>query len=177
VTARRRQALVFATIVALCVGCDHATKEVASRTLAPGAGVSLLGDALRLDLVQNPGAFLSLGALLPAPTRDVLFVVLVPIGLALFCAFALGSGFASGGALVGLGLLAGGGLSNWLDRVAHGGAVTDFVSFGLGPLQTGIFNLADVCIVAGVAWMLAAELRRREPGVPVGPDPDPRAGA
>jgi signal peptidase II len=29
------------------------------------------------------------------------------------------------------------------------GLVTDFVSLGVGPLRTGIFNVADVCIVAG----------------------------
>ena len=165
---KRHQALLFAAIVALCVGCDHATKEVASRALVPGAGVSLLGDALRLDLVQNSGAFLSLGSLLPARARGVIFVGLVPAGLALFCALAVASGFASGRALAGLGLLAGGGLANWLDRLAHGGAVTDFVSFGLGPLRTGIFNVADVCIVLGVAWLLVAELGRRRSAEPDG---------
>jgi signal peptidase II len=162
----RRRTLLFAAIVALCVSCDHATKEVATRTLEPGAGVSLLGDALRLELVQNPGAFLSVGSFLPAGVRRLLFLGLVPAGLALFCALAVASGFASGSSLVGLGLLAGGGVANWLDRLANGGAVTDFVSFGLGPLRTGIFNAADVCIVAGVAWLLAAALRRPERAAP-----------
>lgn len=157
----RRRVLAFAALVALCVGCDHATKEFAACALASSPGVSLFGDALRLDLVRNPGAFLSLGSMLPAGTREIVFLVLVPVGLALFCTLAVASGFASGGALPGLALLAGGGLANWLDRIAHGGAVTDFVSLGLGPLRTGIFNLADVCIVAGVAWLLAAELQRR----------------
>jgi signal peptidase II len=178
----RRRALVFAAVVALCVGCDHATKEVAERALAP-AGLSLLGDVLRLDLVQNPGAFLSLGALLPDAVRQLLFLGLVPAGLALFCGLAVSGGFTSGRSLVALGLLAGGGVANWLDRLVNGGLVTDFVSLGLGPLRTGVFNVADVCIVAGVAWLLAEELRRPDRATLVGvgadvaaaADPEPRS--
>jgi signal peptidase II len=172
--APRRRALLFAAVVALCVGCDQATKEVAERALEVGTGISLLGDVLRLDLVQNPGAFLSVGALLPEAARRVIFLGLVPAGLVLFCALAAAAGFASGRSLVALGLLAGGGVANWLDRLSNGGAVTDFVSVGLGPLRTGVFNLADVCIVAGVAWLLAAELRRPEHASE--PAPRPSAG-
>jgi signal peptidase II len=56
--------------------------------------------------------------------------------------------------VVALGLVAGGGLANWLDRVVDDGAVTDFVSLGIGTLRTGIFNLADVAIVLGVLLLL-----------------------
>jgi signal peptidase II len=48
------------------------------------------------------------------------------------------------------GLIAGGGFANWLERIRGDGSVTDFVSLGLGPLRTGIFNVADVAIVAGL---------------------------
>jgi lipoprotein signal peptidase len=32
--------------------------------------------------------------------------------------------------------------------------VTDFVSLGIGPVRTGIFNVADVAIVAKVLLLL-----------------------
>jgi signal peptidase II len=51
---------------------------------------------------------------------------------------------------IALSLLAGGGIGNLIDRIANDGAVTDFVRIGIGPLRTGIFNLADVAIVVGV---------------------------
>lgn len=51
-------------------------------------------------------------------------------------------------------MIVGGGLANWLDRMLHDGAVTDFVSLGLGPLRTGIFNVADVAIVAGLLLLV-----------------------
>jgi signal peptidase II len=39
--------------------------------------------------------------------------------------------------------------------VVDDGAVTDFVSLGLGALRTGIFNVADLAIVAGLLLFLA----------------------
>jgi signal peptidase II len=153
-------------VLALCVGCDHTVKLAATSALAGGASVSLLDGALHLELVRNPGAFLSLGAWLPTQLRLLLFVLVVPLALAAVCLLAVRSGLASRGAAVGLGLVAGGGLGNWLDRVLHAGAVTDFVSVGVGPLRTGIFNAADVFIVAGVAWLAA--LQARAPAAPAG---------
>jgi signal peptidase II len=119
----------------------------------------LAADTLRFELASNPGAFLSVGAGLPAGLRQLIFLGLVPFLLAVICVVALRSGFSSGWSLLGLAFVAGGGLSNWIDRLLHGGAVTDFVSFGLGPLRTGVLNLADVSIVAGVALLLLLSLR------------------
>lgn len=78
---KRRQALVFAAILTLCVGCDHATKQLAATALADGPTVSVAADTLRLELVRNPGGFLSLGAHLPAWLRDLLFVSALPLFL------------------------------------------------------------------------------------------------
>ena len=57
-------------------------------------------------------------------------------------------------------LVAGGGIGNWLDRLLNQGTVTDFVSLGVGPLRTGIFNLADVAVMAGVALLLLSFRRK-----------------
>jgi signal peptidase II len=150
----KRQALLFGSILVVSIGCDHATKEMARSALAASPGFSLVGDAVRFELVANPGAFLSLGARLPDGARDVAFLVLAPLGLLIVCALLLGSGRVSHWQIVALGFVAGGGLANWIDRLLHSGAVTDFVSVGIGPLRTGIFNLADVAILLGVALLL-----------------------
>ena len=63
-----------------------------------------------------------------------------------------------GVALLGLALFVAGGASNWIDRLARG-FVVDFLNVGVGPVRTGIFNVADVAIMAGAAIMLIAELR------------------
>ena len=151
----RARAALFTTILLLCAGCDQAAKQVAEATLAGRGAIVLLGDTLRLELVHNPGAFLSLGALFPEAVRHLLFVVIGPLGLALLCTFSLRGGLlARPAALVGLALIAGGGLGNWLDRVLQAGTVTDFVSLGFAALRTGIFNVADVAIMAGAVLLL-----------------------
>lgn len=151
----------FLLVLAACVGCDHATKQAADVLLADGAPVALLGDAIRFQLVSNPGAFLSLGASLPESLRGALFLGLVPVMLgAVLLGFVVRSG-ATRIELFAVALVIGGGLSNWVDRLAHGGAVTDFVSVGIGLVRTGIFNVADLAVMAGVALLLVT-MRRRE---------------
>jgi signal peptidase II len=153
---------MFAFVLLACVGCDHAAKHVAEQWLAGTAGVSLLGGAVRFELVANPGAFLSLGARLPEAVRDVLLIGLVPVLLAAVGWSMLRGPGASRAQVTAFGLIAGGGLANWLDRLANDGAVTDFVSLGVGSVRTGIFNLADLAIVAGLALFLAVGARRSD---------------
>jgi signal peptidase II len=156
--AGRVKLLVFAAVLLVAVGCDHVTKHVARDVLADAAPLSLAAGAVRFELAYNPGGFLSLGVGLPAQLRGVFFVAFVPLALLLVCALFLRSGVFAGRSVVGLGLVVGGGVANWLDRLAHAGAVTDFVSLGVGPLRTGIFNLADVWVLAG-ALVLSLALR------------------
>jgi signal peptidase II len=156
----RRGALVLLALLGVCVGCDHAAKQIAQRVLDPGAGLSLACETVRFELVQNHGAFLGLGAAAPAPLRRVLLLGLVPVALAAVCLLAWRAAVASRASLVGLALFAGGGAANWLDRVLHGGAVTDYVSIGLGPLRTGVCNLADAYVLIGGALLLLASRRR-----------------
>jgi signal peptidase II len=158
---KRFRVSIFLAVLLTCVGCDHVTKQIAQSVLTGSPGVSLAADTLRFELATNPGAFLSLGAGLSSGLRRLIFLGLVPGLLAIICVVALRSRFSSGWSLLGLAFIAGGGLSNWIDRLLHGGAVTDFMSFGLGSLRTGVLNLADLFIVAGVALLL---LLWRRPG-------------
>ena len=150
----RRPLLAFCLLLAACVGCDHASKQAAASLLADLPPLALAGDAVRFELVSNPGAFMSLGAGLPETLRHVLLLGVVPVVIALVCLAFARAARSSRVLLVGLAFLAGGGFGNWLDRLLNGGAVTDFVSIGLGPLRTGIFNLADVAVIAGVCLVV-----------------------
>jgi signal peptidase II len=161
----KRRVLGFGFILLACVGCDHAVKQVAVELLSGAGVVSWLGGAVRFQLVANPGAFLSLGAGLPEPVRELLLIGMVPLVLAAVGWLVLRVPSVSRMQLAALGLIAGGGLANWLDRVIDDGAVTDFVSLGLGSLRTGIFNVADVAIVLGLVLLLGfgSAARRAEP--------------
>jgi signal peptidase II len=141
--------------VLLCsVGCDQMAKTLARASLAASPPISLLDDCVRLELAQNRGAFLSLGEGLPDAARYLLFVVLVGGALALTLLFTVRLRAAAPMQLVALSLLTGGGLGNLIDRLLHHGAVVDFVSIGIGPLRTGIFNVADAAITLGVMLLL-----------------------
>jgi signal peptidase II len=61
-------------------------------------------------------------------------------------------------ALVGLSLFVAGGASNLADRVARG-SVIDFLNVGLGPLRTGIFNVADMAVLLGLFILAIAQAR------------------
>ena len=63
-------------------------------------------------------------------------------------------------AALAFGLIAGGGLSNAIDRVVHG-AVVDNFQFHYGGYEWYVFNLADVWISAGVVGVLLVWLTER----------------
>ena len=157
------RALHFALMFLLlsCVGCDQATKILAKSHLASRLPMEYLNGAVRIQYAENTGAFLSLGANLPEEARFILFVLLVGPILITGLAFAFRSDRMAPAQKMGLILAVGGGMGNLIDRIAHG-AVVDFVSLGIGPLRTGIFNLADVAITAGLVLFLAAGARETE---------------
>lgn len=150
---RRARVVPFLAIAVLCVGCDHATKLAAESWLASRPPVELVGGVVRFELAYNAGAFLSIGAGLPLGVRNALFGVIVPLGVIAASLLLLRDHSLRVATRIALGLLAGGGVANGLDRVLNGGFVTDFVSIGVGPLRTGIFNVADVAVIAGAAAM------------------------
>jgi signal peptidase II len=155
----KRHLWVFSFVLLACVGCDHAAKQAAEQWLADSGRILLFGGVVQLELVANPGAFLSLGAELPETLRQLVLIGFVPLMLVAVGWLLFRSPGASRAQALAFGLIAGGGFANWLDRVRGDGSVTDFVSLGLGPLRTGIFNVADVAIVAGLLLFLIAGAR------------------
>jgi signal peptidase II len=141
-----------------CVGCDQVSKSAARTLLASGVTESFFADSLRLRLVENPGSFLSLGGSLPEQLRFTLFTVAVALLLIGVLFASLFAKRLDSRQFVALALVAGGGISNLIDRLIYGGRVTDFLQVGIGPIYTGIFNLADMTILAG-AMLLAMKLR------------------
>ncbi len=159
--SRRLALLAFLAVALFTAGCDHAVKHAAREMLGDGGVHAFVSGVVRFQLAYNNGGFLTLGARLTPALRELFFLFAAPLGVALLAATAFRSAARSRAALAGLALLCGGGLANWLDRVLHAGFVTDFVSLGIGALRTGIFNVADVAILAGAALLLAP-LRERE---------------
>jgi signal peptidase II len=148
--------LALTIVVLATIGCDRVTKHVASVALAGEPMRSFLADTVRLVYSENIGGFLSLGANLPPAARTAVFTVATAvlwIGMVVFAVRARWSGWR----LVALALFAAGGASNWIDRAVRG-SVIDFLNVGIGPVRTGIFNVADMAIMAGIGIFLLVEL-------------------
>jgi signal peptidase II len=135
--------LIFGT-----VGCDQATKFVAKDNLREAGSMTFMGDVFRLEYAENTGAFLSLGAHLPEAVRFWIFIAFSGVFLWMI-AFHIFSKDMSTLRMMGLSLMLGGGIGNLIDRILRG-SVIDFMNMGLGSLRTGIFNVADVAIMAGL---------------------------
>lgn len=141
--------LLVIVILSSCVGCDQATKALASRNLQGTPPVSYFADTLRFEYALNPGGFLSLGHNLPEQIRPWLFVGSnVVLMLSLF-AFLMFRRQLDWKLFVAMTYIMAGGIGNLIDRVCNEGLVTDFINVGIGPLRTGVFNIADMAVMFG----------------------------
>src|SRR5690606_7266973 len=73
--------------------------------------------------------------------------------LALATVYVLTGKHSSTVTLISIAFVVGGGIGNIYDRLIHG-SVTDFLHLDFGLFQTGIFNMADVSIMAGMDAIL-----------------------
>jgi signal peptidase II len=158
-----KRLLLILAILFSCVGCDQATKSVAKAYLSESHTVVLLGDTVRLELAKNYGAFLSLGASIGEASRGTLMSVGVGAVLAALLAYLFVTKPENPFVSVAVALIVGGGVSNLIDRLRYGGYVVDFLNVGVGSLRTGIFNVADMAIMAGVVlWAFSDKLWTRQ---------------
>jgi len=159
--ARILRVVLLAGTVVSTIGCDQATKHIARTHLAGSPPLTLLGGVVRIALAQNEGGFLSLGASLPSRLRTMLFLLGVGGALVLAAVYLIRAADLRFSALLCAWCLWAGGLSNLMDRVLFEGRVTDFMIVGLGPLRTGVLNVADVAIATGGVFLVLTAWGRR----------------
>lgn len=132
----------------------HQLSKLWAWNVLKGHGADVyLWDFFRFEYAENPGAFLSLGAQFSDMAR---MLILGCMGLFLIYVVFLLVRKAPFWHLLAFTLLLGGGLGNLIDRVFRR-AVIDFMNMGFGSLRTGIFNVADMAIMAGLILMIIPE--------------------
>ena len=144
-------------LLLMTVSCDQTSKRLAAELFEGLGPTPYMGGSIELLYAENSGAFLGLGARLADTTRFWLFTVGVSALLILFL-YKLHRA-ATKMELMGWSLIVGGGLGNLIDRLMHDGRVIDFLRVGVGDVRTGIFNVADAAIVAGLVALLVSALR------------------
>ena len=151
--------VILLMAIVATIGCDQVTKRMATSSLAGTAGRSYLGGVLRVSYVENTGGFLGLGGELPPAARTAIFTGATGLMLVGMVAIGIRQRL-QGWPLLGATLFVAGGASNWVDRFANG-RVVDFLNVGIGPVRTGIFNVADMALMLGGAMLFVFEFRRR----------------
>jgi len=160
---RALKAAAAVLIILASAGLDQGAKSLARARLQGSPPVAVVGGLVSLRWVENEGAFLSLGARFPRPVRMVAFIAFPLIVLGFMIGTLLRRRGVGWGTLAGLSLIAGGGAGNLIDRIFRDGRVGDFILLGIGRLHTGIFNLADLAVLAGCVVLLFAPPRGRRP--------------
>ncbi|MGH3569088.1 MAG: signal peptidase II [Pseudonocardia sp.] len=146
--AAHRRVRLLAVIAAVVLVADVVTKIVGVARLADRAPVELLGGAVYLVLVRNPGAAFSLA------TGYTWVLTLVAVAVVVVIV-RVARKLRSTGWAVALGLVLGGALGNLTDRIFRSpgplqGHVVDTVSlFAPDGSVWPVFNLADSAIVSG----------------------------
>ncbi len=164
----KKRYLTVLLIVFTVVILDYFTKRYAEASLVPGVAKDYLNGFFRIVYAENTGAFLGMGGQLGKVPRFLIFTAATSLFLVFVAFTTLRQKDIDSYELVAVSLIIGGGIGNLIDRVVRvDGAVIDFMNMGIGSLRTGIFNVADVALTAGVLlWLLPLRRSARAMEVP-----------
>ena len=150
--SRRVPVTVLWAVAVVVIVVDQITKQWALAALADGRHTALLGRALGLVLVRNPGAAFSFATGQTWIFALIAFLVVIII-------IRVSRNLVSRSWAVALGLVLGGAVGNLIDRLLREpgflrGHVIDFIDYG------GYFvgNVADIAIVAAAAGIIVLSL-------------------
>lgn len=144
---------LIALLIALAV--DGLTKTWAEKTLSLYTPVPLLGKFFRLTLGYNTGV--AFGMFANGGVWPLILTGLIITILAVWMVRALRRGEIPPVASWPIGMILGGAIANFIDRLPDG-RVTDFLDIGFSAVRWPTFNLADSFIVMGVAVLLLISL-------------------
>jgi signal peptidase II len=144
----RKQRLIYYLIIPAVILLDQVVKwAVTAHFAVGGAELNFIPGFMDIVYTENTGAAFSI-----LEDQTVLLIVFTVLMIAALLVYIfVNRKSESSMTLVGLSLVAGGGLGNLIDRVRLG-YVVDYLDFK--PLSFPIFNIADVLVCTGCGLML-----------------------
>ena len=142
--------VVYWLVVILAVLVDQTTKAAAREVLEEGPRVLIPG-VINLVHVENTGAAFSVGQ-----GATLLFVAIAVVFIVGATAIVWRTPNLPYKLVVPIGLVAGGGLGNMIDRIIDG-SVTDYISTAF--MDFPVFNVADICVSVGIVLCLVGYWR------------------
>jgi signal peptidase II len=155
----RSNASLFGSVVATVTIVDVVTKAIAEHQLPRAIPREVLGNAVRLTLVYNPGAAFGLHL---GPYSRWIFLALTVGVLSILWRLYKQTRDRDNLRTAALALVCGGAVGNAFDRIRSADGVVDFIDIGIGDSRWPTFNVADMAVSAGailLAWVLWQEDR------------------
>jgi signal peptidase II len=162
-TSNKTTRIIFIiALLAVCIVLDQVTKILVRNHMDYFDEFAYLGRHFTIHRLDNTGAFLSLGDSLSGPLRYILLNILPFIAVLFGFYYILTRPNLNRTTLIAIVLIIAGGLGNLYDRVRFG-SVTDFLHIKFGFLETGVFNVADMFIMAGTIMIILHAWFKKEP--------------
>lgn len=141
------------TITFIVLLLDQVIKNIILKTIEVGEYITLIPNFFFFTNIKNTGGAWSI--------LDTYPMILTIIGF--LCIIGLNYYLTKKNQftrieIIYLGLIMGGMLGNFIDRIIYEGVV-DFIGFKFGSYQFPIFNIADITIVVGVGLILLEMIR------------------
>ena len=122
---------------------DQIVKYWIRTNMEPGQSIPVISGIFHITYIENPGAAFGILA-----NQRILFLLLTAVIVGIMFYLYLSLQNKQSLAACSLGLVISGAVGNFIDRVTHG-TVTDMFDIQIWP----IFNIADICICAGIALL------------------------
>ncbi|ASA23538.1 signal peptidase II [Paenibacillus donghaensis] len=150
--------MVYYLLALIVFLIDQGTKYIIATRLELGEQIPVIGDFFLITSHRNSGA--AFGILEGQQWFFIMVTIIVVVGIVWY----LNKARATRRLLpTALGLVLGGAVGNFLDRILNG-EVVDFLMFNFGSYTFPIFNVADSCIVIGVGLIILDSLRDLKSG-------------
>ncbi|HNE03191.1 MAG TPA: signal peptidase II [Anaerolineales bacterium] len=153
---------IYRALVSLLIvlSLDWMTKTWVEQVLIPFQPMPLAGQFFRLTLGYNTGV--AFGLFANGGVGPLVLTGIIIVGMVIWLVSTLRSGELPPTAAAPIGLILGGAIANFADRLPDG-RVTDFLDAGFGTTRFPTFNAADTFIVLGVALLLLVSLTDKQP--------------
>jgi len=133
---------------------DCATKRAVEHRLAVGESQPVVGEVVRFTLSYNQNAAMSLD--LGGQSRRLVLSALTIAALVVLGMLYHRTRPSERLRVIGVALVAGGALGNFVDRIRSSAGVVDFIDVGVAHVRFWTFNVADMGITAGAVLLLLA---------------------
>lgn len=158
---RTIRAILVLVLIGMNISCDQITKKEVRERISERQIIEVVNSNFILTKVENTGAALSLGANL-SPILKFILLKVVPILMMLaLLGYTLLNSKLPKLQVLAFTFIIGGGIGNLIDRVRFN-SVTDFMYLEVGPLHTGVFNMADLAVSTGVVLLILSTLFHKE---------------